>query len=120
MKKSAGVIIILNNNKILLSHATNARWEKTFSFPKGGIEKDEDVVQAAGELAFRLFDFLDGVARGESPEHLDALAHHAAAGARRALLRDDGARAAAPTADFPAPLRRSLRALGGVGLSPRV
>ena len=39
MKKSAGVIIILNNNKILLSHATNARWEKTFSFPKGGIEK---------------------------------------------------------------------------------
>jgi len=40
MKKSAGVIIILNNNKILLSHATNAKWEKTFSFPKGGIEKD--------------------------------------------------------------------------------
>lgn len=47
MKKSAGVIIILNNNKILLSHATNARWQKTFSFPKGGIEKDEKKKDAA-------------------------------------------------------------------------
>jgi 8-oxo-dGTP pyrophosphatase MutT (NUDIX family) len=47
MKKSAGVIIILNNTKILLSHATNARWEKTFSFPKGGIEKDEKKKDAA-------------------------------------------------------------------------
>lgn len=47
MKKSAGIIIILNNNKILLSHATNARWEKTFSFPKGGIEKDEKKKDAA-------------------------------------------------------------------------
>jgi 8-oxo-dGTP pyrophosphatase MutT (NUDIX family) len=47
MKKSAGVIIILNNNKILLSHATNAKWEKTFSFPKGGIEKDEKKKDAA-------------------------------------------------------------------------
>ena len=35
------------NNKILLSHATNARWEKTFSFPKGGIEKDEKKKDAA-------------------------------------------------------------------------
>jgi len=47
MKKSAGVIIILNNNKILLSHATNARWQGTFSFPKGGIEKDEKKKDAA-------------------------------------------------------------------------
>lgn len=47
MKKSAGVIIILNNNKILLSHASNARWQKTFSFPKGGIEKDEKKKDAA-------------------------------------------------------------------------
>jgi 8-oxo-dGTP pyrophosphatase MutT (NUDIX family) len=47
MKKSAGVIIILNNNKILLSHATNARCEKIFSFPKGGIEKDEKKKDAA-------------------------------------------------------------------------
>jgi 8-oxo-dGTP pyrophosphatase MutT (NUDIX family) len=47
MKKSAGVVIILNNTKILLSHATGARWEKTFSFPKGGIEKDEKKKDAA-------------------------------------------------------------------------
>ena len=47
MKKSAGVIIILNNNKILLSHATNARWQGTFSFPKGGIEKGEKKKEAA-------------------------------------------------------------------------
>ena len=47
MKKSAGVIIILNKTKIMLSHATNARWEKTFSFPKGGIEKDEKKKDAA-------------------------------------------------------------------------
>ena len=52
MKKSAGVVIILNNTKILLSHATGARWEKTFSFPKGGIEKDEKrIVAAIRELA---------------------------------------------------------------------
>ncbi len=47
MKKSAGVIIILNNSKILLAHPTNARWIGTFSFPKGGIEKDEKKINAA-------------------------------------------------------------------------
>jgi 8-oxo-dGTP pyrophosphatase MutT (NUDIX family) len=47
MKKSAGVIIILNNTKILLSHATGAKWTSTFSFPKGGIEKDEKKKDAA-------------------------------------------------------------------------
>lgn len=47
MKKSAGVIIILNNSKMLLAHPTNARWMGTFSFPKGGIEKDEKKINAA-------------------------------------------------------------------------
>jgi 8-oxo-dGTP pyrophosphatase MutT (NUDIX family) len=47
MKKSAGIIIILNDNKILLSHATGSRWYQTYSFPKGGIEKDEKKVDAA-------------------------------------------------------------------------
>jgi 8-oxo-dGTP pyrophosphatase MutT (NUDIX family) len=47
MKKSAGIIIILNNNKILLSHAPNSRWEASFSFPKGGIEKNEKKKDAA-------------------------------------------------------------------------
>ncbi len=47
MKKSAGIIIILNNEKMLLAHPTNSRWVGTFSFPKGGIEKDEKKVNAA-------------------------------------------------------------------------
>ena len=47
MKKSAGIIIILNNTKILLSHATGAKWTSTFSVPKGGIEKDEKRIVAA-------------------------------------------------------------------------
>lgn len=47
MDRSAGIIIILNNNKLLLSHPTNARWRKTYGFPKGGIEKGESKIQAA-------------------------------------------------------------------------
>jgi 8-oxo-dGTP pyrophosphatase MutT (NUDIX family) len=47
MDKSAGIIIILNNNKVLLSHPTNASWLKTYSFPKGGIELGESQIDAA-------------------------------------------------------------------------
>ena len=47
MNISAGIIIILNNNKLLLSHPTNARWTKTYSFPKGGIEEGESQIEAA-------------------------------------------------------------------------
>lgn len=47
MKKSAGVIIILNNEKVLLGHPSNASWVSTFSFPKGGIDKDESKIKAA-------------------------------------------------------------------------
>jgi ADP-ribose pyrophosphatase YjhB (NUDIX family) len=47
MKKSAGVIIILNNNKVLLCHPTNSRWFGTYSFPKGGLEKGETSIDAA-------------------------------------------------------------------------
>ena len=47
MNKSAGIIIILNNNKVLLSHPTNARWLNTYSFPKGGIELGESQIDAA-------------------------------------------------------------------------
>lgn len=47
MEKSAGIIIILNNNKLLLSHPTNARWSNTYSFPKGGIELGESQIEAA-------------------------------------------------------------------------
>lgn len=47
MKKSAGVIIVLNNEKVLLGHPSNAAWTNTYSFPKGGIEKDESKIKAA-------------------------------------------------------------------------
>ena len=47
MDKSAGIIIILNNKKVLLSHPTNARWLNTYSFPKGGIELGESQIDAA-------------------------------------------------------------------------
>lgn len=47
MKKSAGIIIILNNNKVLLAHPSNSGWKNSFSFPKGGIEKGEKKIDAA-------------------------------------------------------------------------
>jgi ADP-ribose pyrophosphatase YjhB (NUDIX family) len=46
IKESAGLVII-QNNKILLGHPTNAPWLHTYSFPKGGIEKDETHLDAA-------------------------------------------------------------------------
>ncbi len=47
MDKSAGIIIILNNKKVLLAHPTNSRWTNTYSFPKGGIEEGESQIDAA-------------------------------------------------------------------------
>ncbi len=47
MDKSAGIIIILNREKLLLSHPTNARWNNTYSFPKGHIEENESQIDAA-------------------------------------------------------------------------
>ncbi len=46
MQKSAGLIIIYNK-KILLVHPTRASWKKTYSIPKGGIEKNEKRIDAA-------------------------------------------------------------------------
>jgi ADP-ribose pyrophosphatase YjhB (NUDIX family) len=46
MKTSAG-LVILYQNKILLVHPTNAAWYGTFSIPKGEIEDDEDILEAA-------------------------------------------------------------------------
>ena len=46
MKKSAGLLII-QDNKILLAHPTSARWEKTYSIPKGGLEPGETNRDAA-------------------------------------------------------------------------
>ena len=47
MDKSAGIIIIINNKKVLLAHPTNSRWTNTYSFPKGGIEEGESQIDAA-------------------------------------------------------------------------
>jgi ADP-ribose pyrophosphatase YjhB (NUDIX family) len=46
MEKSAG-LVILKDNKILLCHPTNARWNGTFSIPKGRIKKGESKKEAA-------------------------------------------------------------------------
>lgn len=47
IKKSAGVIIILKNEKVLLCHPTRSKWFGSYSFPKGGIEEDESTLDAA-------------------------------------------------------------------------
>ena len=47
MKKSAGIIIVLNKDKVLLCHPSNSPWFGTYSFPKGGIDEGETIKQAA-------------------------------------------------------------------------
>jgi ADP-ribose pyrophosphatase YjhB (NUDIX family) len=46
MKISAGLVII-QDNKILLVHPTNSPWWGTYSIPKGGLDKKEDILDAA-------------------------------------------------------------------------
>ena len=46
MEKSAGIAVIYDN-KILMSHATRAKWFGSWMPPKGGIEKGEDEKDAA-------------------------------------------------------------------------
>ena len=46
MKKSAGLAII-KDDKLLLCHPTNARWEGTYSLPKGKVEEGETNIEAA-------------------------------------------------------------------------
>jgi ADP-ribose pyrophosphatase YjhB (NUDIX family) len=47
MEKSAGLLIILNNEKILLGHPTNSSWDSRLSFSKGHLESGENSVEAA-------------------------------------------------------------------------
>lgn len=47
MKKSAGIIIILRGEKILLCHSTNSKWFGTYSVPKGGVNKGETEIDGA-------------------------------------------------------------------------
>jgi len=46
MKKSAGLVII-KDKKILLCHPTNAKWNGTYSIPKGTLEHCETKIDAA-------------------------------------------------------------------------
>lgn len=46
MRTSAGIAIILDN-KVLLVHATNSPWVASYSPPKGMLENDEGILEAA-------------------------------------------------------------------------
>jgi len=46
MKISAGILFIYNK-KLLLCHPTNASWHGTFGIPKGLVEQDETLFEAA-------------------------------------------------------------------------
>lgn len=46
MKISAGILLLLNN-KLLLCHPTNASWIGTYSPPKGLVDINEDLIDAA-------------------------------------------------------------------------
>lgn len=46
INKSAGILIVYDN-KILLTHSTNSRWWKSYMPPKGKIEKGETLSQTA-------------------------------------------------------------------------
>lgn len=47
LKISAGIVLILNNSKILLAHPTKSKWLQTYSVPKGGVEEGEGWIDAA-------------------------------------------------------------------------
>ena len=44
---SAGCLIILNRNKVLLGHPTNNSWNNCYSPPKGGVNPGESILDAA-------------------------------------------------------------------------
>ena len=46
MKISAGVIIKYDN-KMLFCHPTNSSWNQTYSPPKGGLNENEEIIDAA-------------------------------------------------------------------------
>lgn len=47
IKRSAGIIVILNNKRILFCHPSNAKWYGSYSFPKGGVNEGESDIDAA-------------------------------------------------------------------------
>lgn len=46
MRKSAGLLLI-KNDTFLLGHPTGAAWFGSYSIPKGGIEDNESIIEAA-------------------------------------------------------------------------
>lgn len=48
----AAGLVVIQNNKILLIHPTNASWKNSFSIPKGHIEKGEDLIDTAKRETF--------------------------------------------------------------------
>jgi len=52
MRVTAGIAIILNKEKVLLIHPTNAKWWGTYSIPKGGVEDGETFREAASRETF--------------------------------------------------------------------
>jgi ADP-ribose pyrophosphatase YjhB (NUDIX family) len=65
MEISAGLLIV-QQNRILLGHPTNAPWYGTYTIPKGKVEEDESLIDAAIretkeetgiDLGLRQFDF---------------------------------------------------------------
>jgi ADP-ribose pyrophosphatase YjhB (NUDIX family) len=51
LKTSAG-ILILCNEKALLAHSTNAPWWRSYTPPKGGLEHNESLEEAASREVF--------------------------------------------------------------------
>jgi 8-oxo-dGTP pyrophosphatase MutT (NUDIX family) len=47
IKKSAGIVIILNHEKILLCHGSRSKWVGSFGPPKGGVDIGESEIDAA-------------------------------------------------------------------------
>jgi ADP-ribose pyrophosphatase YjhB (NUDIX family) len=46
LKRSAGILII-HKDRALLAHSTNSPWWRSYTPPKGGVEKNESLEEAA-------------------------------------------------------------------------
>lgn len=56
MKHSAGIALIYNE-KLLVVHATGAPWKGMYGIPKGGIEENEQIHEAAAREVFEEVGF---------------------------------------------------------------
>jgi ADP-ribose pyrophosphatase YjhB (NUDIX family) len=51
LKTSAGILIVCQH-KALLAHSTNSPWWRSYTPPKGGLEKEESLQEAASREVF--------------------------------------------------------------------